>query len=52
MYLFMSGLQSFDGHESFVYLDVDDRVRVHLDQYLHDVTDRCAHLPRLLLWCR
>jgi hypothetical protein len=47
----MSGLQGIDGHENFVYFDVDDRVRVHLDQYLHGVTDRYAHLPWLFLWC-
>ena len=36
----MISLQGLDGHEIFVYLDVHDRVRVHVDQYIHDTTDR------------
>jgi len=33
-------LQGFDGHQRFIFLDLDDRVRVCLDGYLHDSTDR------------
>lgn len=44
--LFMTSLQGFDGHENLVYLYVYDRVRVDVDQYFHDATDRyCTIYP-------
>lgn len=33
-------LQGFDGHQDLIFLDFDDRVRVHLDGRLHDAADR------------
>src|SRR5882762_2091972 len=39
-FLFMISLQGFDGHKNLVYLYVYDRVRVYVDQYSHDATDR------------
>ena len=33
-------LQGFDGHQNLIFLDLDDRVRVHLDGRLHDAADR------------
>jgi len=44
--LFMTSLQGYDGHENLVYLYVYDRVRVHVDHYFHDATDRyCTIYP-------
>jgi hypothetical protein len=52
--LFMTSLQGFDGHEDLVYLNVYDRVRVHVDQYFHDATDRYCTIypPSFFLLCR
>lgn len=52
----MTSLQGFDGHENLVYLDVYDRVRVYVDQYFHDTTDRyyaiqhCLFFLTSLMW--